>query len=109
MKKLIQGSFIAAALVAVALPAAAHSSIGFYVNVAPPPPRYEVVPASRAGWVWTPGFWEWRHGRYHWVGGAWVRARPGYVYAPARWVVRDGRWIHHRGAWQHDPYWRRHW
>ena len=99
MRKLIAGSLIAAALGSVALPAAARSEVDFYVGVAPPAPRYEVVPAPRAGWVWAPGYWEWRHHRHVWVAGHWVRARPGYVYAPARWAERDGRYYYDAPAW----------
>lgn len=99
MKKLILGSLVAATLGAAALPAAAHSYVGFYVNVPPPAPRYEVIPAPRYGWAWVPGYWEWRGHRHVWIGGHWVRERPGYVYAPARWVERDGRWYYARPGW----------
>ncbi len=65
--------------------------------------RYEVVPATRAGFVWGPGYWEWRRHKHFWVAGHWVRHRPGYVYVPARWVERDGRWHYYGGAWnRHD-------
>lgn len=94
MRKLILGSIIAATF-AVAMPAAA----AVYIDVAPPPLRYEVVPAPRAGWVWAPGFWEWRHGRHLWVPGHWVRERVGFVYAPARWVAYGPRWVFVRGGW----------
>ena len=100
MKKLIIGSLVAAALGAVALPAAARSNVEFYVNVAPPPVYYEPVPVARAGWVWVPGFWDWRHERHHWVRGHWVRERPGHYYAPARWVAYDGRYYYHRPGWR---------
>jgi YXWGXW repeat-containing protein len=100
MKKLIVGSLVAAALGAVALPAAARTNVDFYVNVAPPPVYYEVAPAPRVGWVWVPGFWDWRHHRHHWVAGHWIRERHGYYYAPARWVVSDGRYYYHRGGWR---------
>jgi hypothetical protein len=98
MRKLIVGSLIAASL--AALPAAARSNVDFYVNVAPPAARYEVVPAPRAGYVWVPGFWDWRAHRYHWVGGHWIRHRPGYYYEPVRWVYRDGRYHHRRAGWR---------
>lgn len=99
MKKLVIGTLLAAALSASALPAAS----AVIVEVAPPPLRYEVVPAPRAGWVWVPGYWEWRRHRHYWVAGHWVRHRPGYVYAPARWIERDGRWHYYAPAWnRHD-------
>ena len=97
MKKLILGSLVAATLAASALPAAARTEV--FVNLAPPAPRYEVVPAPRAGWVWVPGVWEWRGHRHVWVAGHWVRHRPGYVYAPARWVDNGGRSAYYAPAW----------
>ena len=103
MRKLIIGSLVAAALGGASLAANARSNVDVYVSFgAPPPLRYEVVPAPRVGWVWAPGYWDWRHSRYHWVRGHWVRERPGYYYAPARWVERGGRWHHHRPAWRRD-------
>ena len=33
------------------------------VRVGPPLPRVEVVPAARAGYLWTPGNWAWRGNR----------------------------------------------
>jgi len=99
MKKLILGSLVAATLGAAALPAAAYTNVDFYVNVPPPAPRYEVVPAPRHGYAWVPGYWEWRGHRHIWVAGHWVAERPGYVYAPARWVERDGRWYYTQPGW----------
>ncbi|HET7728734.1 MAG TPA: YXWGXW repeat-containing protein [Usitatibacter sp.] len=100
MRKLIVGSLVAGVLGAVALPAAARSNVEFYVNVAPPAPVYEVVPAPRVGMVWVPGYWDWRHNRHHWVRGYWIRERPGYYYAPARWVERGGRYYYDRPHWR---------
>lgn len=101
MKKLIAGSFLAATFAAAALPAAAATSL--YVELgAPPTPRYELVPAPRAGLVWVPGYWEARRHRHHWVAGHWVRHRPGYVYAPARWAQHDGRWRYYAPSWDRD-------
>ena len=100
MKKLIVGSLMAATLAASALPAAARSEI--IVNVAPPPVRYEGVPAPRAGWIWVPGYWDWRHHRHFWVAGHWSRYRPGYAYAPARWIERDTRWYYRGPRWDRD-------
>ena len=95
MKKRIAGSLLAMGLAMSALPAAA----AVYVEVAPPAPRYEVVPAARAGWVWAPGYWEWRHHRHVWIGGHWIRERHGHVYVPARWVEHRGRWVYEPGVW----------
>jgi len=82
---------------------AAPASADISVRVAPPPPRHEVVPAPRHGYVWAPGHWDWRGGRYVWVQGSYVRARNGYHYAAPRWYERDGRWYMDRGGWaRHD-------
>ena len=100
MKKLILGSLVAATLAASAMPAAARTDI--VVNVAPPPLRYEVVPAPRVGYVWVPGYWDWRRHRHLWVAGHWTRHRHGYVYAPAAWVERDNRWYYRGPRWDRD-------
>jgi hypothetical protein len=100
MKKIVLAGLVAATLGASALPVFARTDI--IVNVAPPPARYEVVPAPRVGHAWVPGYWEWRGRRHFWVNGHWVRHRPGYVYDQARWVERDGRWLYVA------PNWRRH-
>ena len=99
MRRLLLGSLVAATLGA-AFPAAARTSVEFYVNTPPPAPLYAVVPAPRAGFVWVPGYWDWRYNRHHWVTGHWVRHRPGYYYEPARWAQHDGRWAYAA------PYWR---
>jgi hypothetical protein len=99
MRKLIIGSLIVAA-VGFSFPAAARTNVDFFVNVAPPPARYEVVPAARPGWFWVPGAWEWRSNRHHWARGHWVRERHGYYYAPTRWEERDGRHYYYGGGWR---------
>lgn len=71
-----------------------------YVNVAPPPPRYEVVPRPRPGYNWAPGSWEWRHGRHEWRGGSWIAVRPGYVYNQPQWREREGRWYRDEARWE---------
>ena len=101
MKKLIVASLVATAFAGMAFPAVARTDL--IVNVAPPPARYEVVPAPRVGFVWAPGYWEWRHGKHHWVKGQYIRHRRGYVYEPARWVENDGRWRYVTPGWRvHD-------
>ncbi|MGZ5035432.1 MAG: hypothetical protein ACXWGU_05690 [Usitatibacter sp.] len=103
MKKMIVAGMVAAALGSVSFAASARSAVEVFVNVPPPAPIVEVVPAPRVGFVWVPGFWEWRHGHHHWVGGHYVRHRPGYVYEPARWVEQGGRWSYAAPGWRaHD-------
>ncbi len=85
-----------------AIPASAD--VGIYLDVAPPPPRYEVVPAPRAGFVWAPGVWEWRHRRHVWVNGHWIRERHGMYWHPDRWEEREGRWAFERGRWDRERF-----
>jgi hypothetical protein len=100
MKKMLIAAAFATTLGAVAVPASAQ----VYVQIAPPAPRYEVVPAPRAGYVWAEGHWEWNGHRYRWVPGSWMRERPGYVYYSPHWVEHDGRWtMEHRG-WVHEEH-----
>jgi len=121
MRKLILGSLVAATLTGMSLPAAARSSVDFYVNFAPPVAQAEYIPAPRAGYVWVPGYYDWRHSRYHWVKGHWVRHRPGHHYEPARWEHRNGRYHYRAAGWRdadrdgvpnrydsapNNPYWR---
>ncbi len=83
-------------------PLAAAQPVRLDIRVGPPAPRYEVVPAARPGYLWTPGYWDWRGRRHVWVGGNWVAQRPGYVYTQPAWVNQGGRWHLNRGAWAHS-------
>ena len=56
-------------------PADAQVSITF--GSPPPPPRYEVVPAPRAGYVWAPGHYELINDQYVWRPGQWMTERAG--------------------------------
>ena len=83
------------------LPAAATD---IWVTIAPPTPRYEVVPAPRHGYEWAPGYWTWRHGRYEWVSGRWLSARAGLHWHPDHWERRGDRWYRMQGGWRAEPY-----
>lgn len=88
--KTLLGAALAAALMGFGAAQAQYTAI---VSVAPPAPRYEAVPAPRAGWVWAPGHYEWQGREYTWVEGQWMRDRSGYEYREPRWVQRaDGSW-----------------
>jgi|SRR5688500_2137949 len=103
IRKLILGSFVAAALGSAVMPAAARTNVDLYVNFAPPPAYYEPVPVARVGWVWVPGYWGWQNHAYHWVPGHYVRARPGYVYHAPSWYSHGGRYYYAHGGWRsHD-------
>ncbi|WGS54860.1 YXWGXW repeat-containing protein [Paraburkholderia sp. D15] len=80
-----------------ATPARAQAVI--VAPMAPPPPRVEVVPAPRAGYVWDQGRWRWNHGRYVWVPGHWQPVRVGYRWVPGHWVQRGPNWRWVEGHW----------
>jgi hypothetical protein len=80
-----------------ATPASAQAVI--VAPMAPPPPRVEVVPAPRAGYVWDQGRWRWDHGRYVWVPGHWQPVRVGYRWVPGHWVQRGPNWRWVEGHW----------
>ena len=106
-KKILISALIAAGTLGTAatpLTSAAASNVEVYVNTAPPPPRYERVPAPRNGYVWAPGHWRWSDNRYRyvWMGGHWERARPGYSYRAPHWVEREGRWHYRPAQWDRD-------
>ena len=98
---------LAAALVVSALgafPLAASADRVIVINDAPPPPRHEVIPAPRHGYVWAPGYWQWRNGHHVWVRGHWERERHGMYWHPSRWEQRDGRYVFERGGWKRERY-----
>jgi hypothetical protein len=97
MRKKILVAALALGAIAVPIVSEARAII---VEIAPPAPRVEVVPAARAGYIWAPGYWDWRGRRHVWVGGSWQRERRGYHWAPHNWVQRDNRWEFERGGWR---------
>jgi hypothetical protein len=96
----ILASVFAAGVTFVSAPSQARVYVD--VDVAPPPPRVEVVPAPRAGYVWVPGYYAYNGHRHVWNHGHWVRERHGYHWSADRWVERNGRWHHDRGRWDRD-------
>jgi hypothetical protein len=96
-KTLIGAAFAAALL---GFGAAAQAQVAT-ITIAPPAPRYEVVPAPREGWVWAPGHYQWHHGEYMWTTGHWMRAREGYEFREPRWVQRgNGEWVMVGNSWE---------
>src|ERR1700737_4109419 len=97
-KSLLLGLVIAAGVVGA--PTIASAGVFVDIGVAPPPPRVEVAPPPRAGYVWAPGFWEWRGNAHVWIPGRWMGERRGYHWAPDRWEQRGPHWHHERGHWE---------
>jgi len=85
---------------ALAAPTLTLAHVGIDIDIAPPAPRVEVVPAPRRGHVWAPGYWEYRGHSHVWVPGRWVVERRGYHWVPARWDQRGPRWHYERGHWE---------
>ena len=86
------------ALCTIAMPAAAQ--VSFSIEMAPPAPRYEVVPAPREGYAWAPGVWRYEEQRPVWAPGKWQEARPGSYWVADRWEARDGRHYYEPGRWE---------
>jgi len=91
-----------ATLGAVAVPASAEVNFSVDLMLAPPPPRYEVMPPPRVGFIWAPGYWRWDGHRHVWMGGRWMQARPGYHFVGEHWERRDGRNHFEAGRWERD-------
>jgi YXWGXW repeat-containing protein len=84
----------------VTAPAFARVNVDLDIGVAPPPPRVEVVPDPRPGYVWAPGYWNWEGGQHVWVDGSWMADRPGYHWVPDRWEVRGNMHHYTHGHWE---------
>ena len=96
IRKILLAAVLATSIGTIAIPA--ESAV--IVRVAPPPPREEVVPSPRRGYVWSEGHWEWRGNKHQWARGTWVKERRGYRYNQPTWVERDGRHHFERGGWR---------
>jgi hypothetical protein len=81
------------------LPASAQTSFSVVIGNAPPPPRFESVPAPRRGYVWAPGFWNWDGHRHVWMSGHWENAREGYRFQGTQWVRDPGGYRLEQGGW----------
>ncbi len=84
------------------VPTQAAAQVGFNIIIgnAPPPVRYEVVPAARRGSEWIPGYWNWNGRRHVWSAGHWERVRAGQFYQRPEWRQSNDGWRLNRGGWQ---------
>lgn len=106
----IHRAWVAAGLLAGAAstPAFARVDVAVVIGVPPPVPMVEVVPVTRPGYVWAPGYWAWHLDRHIWIRGHWVVERPGYLWRPDRWVQAGPQWQLHRGYWERPRHGRGH-
>jgi hypothetical protein len=82
------------------LPSVAQTSFSVVIGNAPPPPRFESIPAARNGHVWAPGYWNWDGQRHVWSAGHWESARDGYRYQRSEWVRDPSGYRLDHGGWQ---------
>jgi hypothetical protein len=74
---------------------------GEVVEVAPPPPREEIIGVAPAeGFLWIGGYWGWSGQRHEWMPGHWEAPRPGYRWVPHAWVREERGWRSHPGHWE---------
>ncbi len=78
------------------------AQISFNINVAPPAPQFEAVPAIAPGYVWAPGYWAWSGDRHIWVRGRSIVQRAGYRWEPDRWEQRGPAYYRNPGRWERD-------
>src|SRR5258708_2494081 len=85
----------------VSSPPPPHRHALVEVRVRPPAPRVVVVPATRRGYVWAPGYWRWNGNAHVWIDGRWLRERRGEHWVPAHWEEgRRGYWHFEEGHWE---------
>ncbi len=81
-----------------------YNAAPIVINVAPPPPRIEIISAAPSpNHVWIGGYWRWNNnnGRHEWVNGHWEQRRDGQFWAPGHWVRNGNSWSFSGGFWQH--------
>ncbi len=99
LRKTVLAAICVDSLVGMGVPLTAHAELEIYFNVEPPPPRYEMVPEPRPGFVWHSGYWDLYDNRHVWRPGHWERYRRGYHLEQPAWVRNGERWELRRGHW----------
>jgi WXXGXW repeat (2 copies) len=87
-----------------AAPLAVHAAnVNLDIDIAPPAPVYEQMPA-RAGYVVTPGYYRYDSQQHEhvWVKGDYQAERRGEHYVASEWSKQDGRYHFNEGRWEHD-------
>lgn len=84
------------AIAVLAAVAPVQAAVNVNINISPPPPRYEVVPQVRPGYIWAPGYWAYQNRNYVWMRGHQIAHRPGQRWVADHWETgnryRAGYW-----------------
>jgi hypothetical protein len=107
MKKTLAASTLMIALsFALLLPGTAVGQVNVNISIgeAPPPVRYEIVPAPRTGYLWAPGYWNWDGTQHTWSNGHWERNRRNYIYLQPEWHQEGDGWKLEKGGWKHGKH-----
>ena len=99
----VRKAYLAIALAsAFVAPLAVQAAI-LVVDVAPPAPVYEQMPA-RQGYIVTPGYYRYDEARraHTWVKGDYLAERRGEHYVGAEWRAQEGRYQFNEGRWERD-------
>ncbi len=98
-RKPLLALLIAASFGGIAQSSLAIADVEIFFDRAPPPVRYELVPAPRRGYIWAPGYWDAKRNKHAWKKGHWERERSGHYYLEPRWIERNNGWALERGRW----------
>jgi hypothetical protein len=73
------------------------------VDIAPPAPLYEQMPA-RQGYIVAPGYYRYDTKRHEhvWVKSTYKHERHGEHFVASDWKEHDGRYQFSEGRWEHD-------
>ena len=98
LRKSIGTAALAVGLMGTAsIAAAAISEIE--IRTAPPPPRVEVVPVPREGFIYEPGHYSYDGEKYVWADGRFIQQREGRTYTPYALERRGDNWYFRPGYW----------
>jgi hypothetical protein len=85
---------------ALLVPTAALTQV--VVQIAPPAPQQETIPAERpyATAVWIPGHYIWTTDHYSWQAGKWDRPPVNSIaWMPGQWNQQGNNWVWTEGHW----------
>ncbi|MDR3389304.1 MAG: YXWGXW repeat-containing protein [Rudaea sp.] len=91
--------FVALGIGAMAAPMIGNARVFVDIDVAPPAPQVEIVPAARVGYVWAPGYWNYDGHQHVWSNGHYIREHRGHQWVNDSWEQRGTRWHHEAGHW----------